>query len=76
MAARTAGMNRNEEIISLPVSAAKYIDCGLSCLLHFSSDGPMAWNLLLGSLHDPTHSVDSFLCDLKTSASLLAYTAH
>jgi len=32
----------------------------------FSVAGPMAWNLLLDYLRDPTRSVDSFRHDLKT----------
>jgi len=32
----------------------------------FSVAGPTAWNSLPVYLRDPTHSVDSFCCDLKT----------
>jgi len=36
--------------------------------------GPVVWNSLPDYLRDPTRSVDSFRCDLKTSfLALLAY---
>ena len=43
----------------------------------FSVASPAAWNSLPDYLRDPTRSVDSFRCDLKTSfLVLLAYTVH